>query len=227
MAEAARFTYEDHEEVCKFLQNKTKHIPSIGIICGSGLGGLVDELEDKESIDYKDIPNFPVSTVPGHAGRLVFGILGDKPVVCLQGRFHFYEGYPLWKITMPVRIMKLLGVHTVFVTNAAGGINSKYNVGDFMVLKDHINIPGLAGNNPLCGPNEERFGPRFPSISDAYDKEMRKLAFTVAKELNMDSIMREGVYAAVSGPSFESPAELRFLQMVGADTVGKYSHYQL
>jgi len=220
MAEDGRLIYEDYQTTCEFLKSKTEHKPTIGIICGSGLGGLVDKLEDTYKIAYEDIPNFPVSTVPGHAGRLVFGKLNGKTVVCMQGRVHMYEGYPLWKITMPVRVMALLGVHTLIVTNAAGGINRKYNVGDFMVIKDHINMPGLAGNNPLIGPNDERFGPRFPSMTGTYDKELRKLIVNIATELNIENLLQEGIYCMVGGPSFESIAELRYLQTVGADCVG-------
>ncbi|XP_077982112.1 purine nucleoside phosphorylase-like [Glandiceps talaboti] len=220
MAEVEGYTYDECEATSQYLLEKTKQKPTIGIICGSGLGGIVDKLEDTYKIAYEDIPNFPVSTVPGHASRLVFGKLNGKTVVCMQGRTHMYEGVSLWKITIPVRVMSLLGVHTLLVTNAAGGINPKYNVGDFMVIKDHINMPGLAGNNPLVGPNDDRFGPRFPSMTGAYDKDLRALVFKIAKELEMENLMQEGIYSMVGGPSFESIAELRYLQTIGADSVG-------
>ncbi|XP_070575631.1 purine nucleoside phosphorylase-like [Ptychodera flava] len=220
MAEDKRFTFEDYEEIRNFLQGKTKCRPKILIICGSGLGGLADRLEDSYKIVYEDIPKFPVSTVKGHVGQLVFGKLGDKEVVCMQGRFHLYEGYPAWKVAIPIRVMSLMGVKTVIVTNAAGGINRSYNVGDFMMIKDHINMMGMTGGNPLMGPNDERFGPRFPPMSKAYDRTMREQASDIAKELGLGRLIRDGVYCSLSGPSFETPAELRFLQTIGADAVG-------
>uniref|UniRef100_A0A8C2G8J5 Purine nucleoside phosphorylase n=1 Tax=Cyprinus carpio TaxID=7962 RepID=A0A8C2G8J5_CYPCA len=172
------------------------------------------------AFNYRDIPNFPQSTVHGHAGRLVFGTLKGRPCVCMQGRFHLYEGYPIQKITMPMRIFKLLGVETVILTNAAGGLNQDYKVGDIMIIKDHLNMPGFAGNNPLAGPNEERFGVRFPCMSDAYDRELQQLALDVGSELGFSDFLREGVYCVLGGPSFETIAECRMLHKLGADAVG-------
>uniref|UniRef100_A0A8C1R8A7 Purine nucleoside phosphorylase n=1 Tax=Cyprinus carpio TaxID=7962 RepID=A0A8C1R8A7_CYPCA len=172
------------------------------------------------AFNYRDIPNFPQSTVHGHAGRLVFGTLKGRPCVCMQGRFHLYEGYPIQKITMPMRIFKLLGVETVILTNAAGGLNQDYKVGDIMIIKDHLNMPGFAGNNPLAGPNEERFGVRFPCMSDAYDRELQQLALDVGLELGFSDFLREGVYCVLGGPSFETIAECRMLHKLGADAVG-------
>ncbi|KAA8590529.1 hypothetical protein FQN60_014463 [Etheostoma spectabile] len=205
-------------------------------------------MADKTVFPYKDIPRFPTSTVPGHAGQLVFGRLQGRECVCMQGRFHFYEGYNihtpqnrdeskkttqclsvnmglafgLWRhtVTYPVRVFFLLGVETLIVTNAAGGLNRSYDLGDIMLIKDHINMPGFAGQNPLCGHNDDRFGVRFPCMSDAYDMELRALAKQTAKEQGCDSFLQEGVYCMLAGPSFETIAECRALQMLGADAVG-------
>uniref|UniRef100_A0AAY4ADB5 Purine nucleoside phosphorylase n=1 Tax=Denticeps clupeoides TaxID=299321 RepID=A0AAY4ADB5_9TELE len=194
--------------------------PVVGIVCGSGLGGLADTLKDPVAFHYQDIPNFPQSTVQGHAGRLVFGTLKGKPCVCMQGRFHLYEGYPIQKITLPMRIFKLMGVETVILTNAAGGLNQDYKVGDIMIVKDHINMPGFAGNNPLVGPNDERFGTRFPCMLDAYDRKLQQLAQDLGAELGFSDFIREGVYCVLGGPSFETIAECRMLHRLGADAVG-------
>ncbi|XP_058481780.1 purine nucleoside phosphorylase 5a isoform X2 [Solea solea] len=177
-------------------------------------------LKDQVAFNYKDIPNFPQSTVHGHAGRLVFGTLKGRPCVCMQGRFHLYEGYPIQKITLPMRIFKLLGVETVILTNAAGGLNQDFKVGDVMIIKDHLNIPGFTGNNPLTGPNDDRFGVRFPCMSDAYDRELQQLAMDVGQELGYGDFLREGVYCVLGGPSFETIAESRMLHKLGADAVG-------
>ncbi|XP_022124724.2 purine nucleoside phosphorylase isoform X2 [Pieris rapae] len=214
------YSYEMLEEIANFLLTKTKIRPIIGIICGSGMGSLADTITDAERIPYEQIPNFPTSTVEGHHGQLVFGRLGDVPVVAMQGRFHYYEGYPLWKCCLPIRVMKLLGVKTLMATNAAGGLNPSYKIGDLMIVNDHINLMGFAGNNPLQGPNDERFGPRFPPMNKAYNYEYRKIAKRVAKELKLDNIIREGVYTCLGGPNFETVAELRMLKMVGVDAVG-------
>ncbi|RUS17885.1 nucleoside phosphorylase domain-containing protein [Endogone sp. FLAS-F59071] len=203
------------------------HPPSVkvGIICGSGLGGLVDTIDRLtiKEFAYGKIPGFPESTVVGHAGKLVFGLLGEHktPTVCMVGRFHFYEGYNLQQVTLPVRVMKLLGVKNLIVTNAAGSLNPAFKVGDITVINDHISIPGLAGNSPLVGPNLDHFGPRFPPTSDAYTFGLRKLAFRAALDTNFprDSI-REGVYTFVSGPSYETRAEARYLRSLGGDVVG-------
>ncbi|CAF4908438.1 unnamed protein product [Pieris macdunnoughi] len=176
------YSYEMLEEIANFLLTKTEIRPIIGIICGSGMGSywkdgsLADTITDAERIPYEEIPNFPTSTVEGHHGQLVFGRLGEVPVVAMQGRFHYYEGYPLWKCCLPIRVMKLLGVKTLMATNAAGGLNPSYKIGDLMIVNDHINLMGFAGNNPLQGPNDERFGPRFPPMNKAYNYEYRKIA---------------------------------------------------
>ncbi|ESO82268.1 hypothetical protein LOTGIDRAFT_223434 [Lottia gigantea] len=213
-------SYEEVEQVTKFLQSKIKTQPIVGIVCGSGLGKLAEEVQDPTIIPYTDIPGFPVSTVPGHEGKLVFGKLGGKEVVLMQGRSHCYEGYPPQKIALPIRCMKLLGVRTLLVTNAAGGINRKYKVGDVMIIKDHINLAGFAGVNPLVGPNDERFGPRFPAMSGSYDKKYRDLARSVAKNMNMESYLQEGVYSMMVGPAFETVTECRLLEILGVDATG-------
>jgi purine-nucleoside phosphorylase len=218
-AENHPFSYENVEKLANYLKERVPIVPQIGIICGTGLGGVTELLTDSTIFDYKDIPGFPVSTVPGHHGRLLFGRIGTTPVVVMQGRFHFFEGYPLWKCTLPVRVMKLLGVSTLILSNAAGGINSSYNVGDIMLLRDHINFPTLGGNNPLRGPNDDKFGPRFGTMNDAYDRRILVEAKGVVKSLGMSGV-QEGVYACIGGPSFETVAELRALKLLGADAVG-------
>ncbi|XP_051985449.1 purine nucleoside phosphorylase-like isoform X1 [Xyrauchen texanus] len=212
--------YEECKATADWLLAQVPVRPLVGIVCGSGLGGLADMLKDPLVINYKDIPDFPQSTVHGHAGKLVFGTLKGKACVCMKGRFHLYEGYPVQKTTLPIRVFKLLGVETVILTNAAGGLNQDYEVGDIMVIKDHINMPGLAGNNPLVGPNYDRFGVRFPCMSDAYDRGLQQLAHEVAGDLGYSVFMREGVYLVVGGPSFETIAECRMLRLLGADAVG-------
>lgn len=181
---------------------------------------MADGLEDPVEFPYETIPHFPVSTVKGHEGKLVFGRLSGVPVVCMQGRFHYYEGYPLWKCAMPVRVMKLIGVNFLIASNAAGGLNSDYKVGDIMIVRDHINLMGFAGNNPLQGPNEDRFGPRFPPMNQAYNCDLIREARYIGRELGMDGFMHEGVYTCVGGPNFETVAELRMLKMLGVDAVG-------
>uniref|UniRef100_A0A665UPZ3 Purine nucleoside phosphorylase n=1 Tax=Echeneis naucrates TaxID=173247 RepID=A0A665UPZ3_ECHNA len=217
---SSRCSYEEYKETVDWLLSHTEQRPKVAIICGSGLGGLADLLEDKMLFPYKDIPRFPTSTVEGHASRLVFGKLQGRECVCMQGRFHFYEGYSMDVVTYPVRVFSLLGVETLIVTNAAGGLNSSYNVGDIMLIKDHINMPGFAGQNPLCGPNDERFGVRFPCMSDAYDRDLRALAKQTAAEQGCDSFLQEGVYCMLSGPTYETIAECKLLQKLGADAVG-------
>ncbi|MDQ0161461.1 purine-nucleoside phosphorylase [Bacillus alveayuensis] len=198
-----------------FLKERFEHHPEIGLILGSGLGILADEIEKPVKIPYQDIPGFPVSTVEGHAGQLVFGTLKGKTVVAMQGRFHYYEGYSLDQVTFPVRVMKELGVEKLIVTNAAGGINESFQPGDLMIITDHINN---LGHNPLIGPNDPELGVRFPDMSEAYDKELRQLAKNVARELNI--AVQEGVYVANTGPCYETPAEVRMLRIVGGDAVG-------
>ncbi|MBN3311016.1 PNPH phosphorylase, partial [Amia calva] len=213
-------SFEEYKETADWLLAYTNQRPKVAIICGSGLGGLADLLENKTVVPYQDIPGFPQSTVHGHAGQLVYGELNGKQCVCMQGRFHFYEGYPITKVTFPVRVFHLLGVETLIVTNAAGGLNPDFKVGDIMLIKDHLNIPGFAGQNPLCGPNDERFGKRFPCMSDAYDKDLCQMAMETAQDLGYSDFIQQGVYCMLGGPSFETIAECLMLSRLGADAVG-------
>ena len=193
--------------------------PDVGVILGSGLGDLAVEVQDATAIPYEEIPHFLRSTVVGHAGRLLIGKLENVPVVVMQGRFHFYEGYTMQALTLPVRVMRMLGASKLIVTNAAGGLNAAYRPGDFMLIRDHINFLGLAGMNPLIGPNDEQLGERFPALAKAYDAELRELARTVAAQWP-EITLHEGVYVQVAGPSYETGAELKFLRTAGADAVG-------
>lgn len=206
---------EKIDEAKRFIQPKLKSTPRIGLVLGSGLGVLGDEVEDAVKVPFGEIPNFPVSTVSGHAGQLVIGQLAGQEVIVMQGRFHFYEGWSLEEVTFPIRVMKALGVEIVFVTNAAGGIDPSWSAGDLMLIQDHIN---LTGRNPLVGPNEAELGPRFPDMSNAYNRELRSLAKGVADQLGIP--LREGVYVGVSGPSYETPAEIKMFRMVGGHAVG-------
>ncbi|HNS40356.1 MAG: purine-nucleoside phosphorylase [Anaerolineae bacterium] len=201
-----------------YIRSKTNHQPTIGLILGSGLNSLADAIDTPDIIPTSEIPHWPVSTVPGHVGRLVIGTMGGQTVLVLQGRTHFYEGYSMDRVTMPVRVMATLGIDTLIVTNASGGLNPSYQPGELMLIRDHLNFPGMAGNNPLRGPNDETFGPRFPDMTTPYDVGLRTLAHRVAADEGFE--LREGVYAYVAGPSFETPAELRFLQFAGGDAVG-------
>ncbi|RJE48409.1 MULTISPECIES: purine-nucleoside phosphorylase [unclassified Dehalobacter] len=198
-----------------FLLKKISYIPEIGIILGSGLGKLAELVEDAVVIPYSGIPHFPVSTVTGHSGKLIVGTLGDRKVMVLQGRFHYYEGYEMHEVTFPVRLMQTIGMKGLVVTNAAGGINSDYRPGDLIVIKDHIN---LMGSSPLRGANLSNLGPRFPDLSEAYDGKWRELALSLMKEYGLNPW--QGVYAALSGPSYETPSEIRYLRTIGADLVG-------
>jgi len=211
-------TFEQIQQAAAYIQNKTRHQPTIGLILGSGLSPLAEEIEPADYIPYGDIPHFPVSGVAGHAGRWVIGRLAGKTVMVMQGRVHFYEGYSMQQITLPVRVMQVMGVKTLIVTNAAGGVNQNFAAGDLMLIVDHINMVGFGGNNPLCGSNLDAFGPRFPSMTHAYSPELMSLARQSAKELSLT--LREGVYTCLSGPTFETPAEIRFLQTIGTDAVG-------
>ncbi|KAK2190894.1 hypothetical protein NP493_65g03011 [Ridgeia piscesae] len=213
-------TYEDATSTAEFLLSRTDHRPTIGIICGSGLGGLANVLTDTDSFEFRDIPNFATSTVPGHASKLVFGSLQGKTVVVMQGRVHMYEGHTAKQVTFPVRVFKLLEVKILIVTNASGAINRTYKMGDLMVICDHINLVGLAGLNPLVGDNDSRFGPRFPPMSSAYDNDLRSIGLKLSEELGMKEFVREGVYSFQSGPMFETVGECRLLNVLGADVVG-------
>jgi purine-nucleoside phosphorylase len=202
-------------ESVDFIKSKIKGEPTIGIILGTGLGALVNEIEVSLEIPYNEIPNFPVSTVESHSGKLIFGQLGGKFVVAMQGRFHYYEGYDFQKVTFPVRVMKLLGIQKLFVSNASGGVNPDFVVGEIMILNDHINFfPG----NPLIGKNIDELGPRFPDMSEPYCPEMIKIAKEIAKE--NDIRIAEGTYLGLTGPTLETPAEYRFVRTIGADAVG-------
>uniref|UniRef100_A0AAY4BWC3 purine-nucleoside phosphorylase n=1 Tax=Denticeps clupeoides TaxID=299321 RepID=A0AAY4BWC3_9TELE len=212
-------SFDECKRTSDWLLSQTRYRPKIAVVCGSGLGLLAEYLTSKQAFRYEDIPNFPVCTVSGHEGRLVFGKLNDKSCVFMQGRFHLYEGYSLCKVTFPVRVFKLMGVETIIVTNASGGLCQDFKVGDIMIIKDHINLPGFAGQHPLCGPNDERFGVRFPTMSDAYSEDLRKLALDISSELGYSSFVHEGVYCMVCGPNFETVAEARLLHKLGSDTV--------
>lgn len=207
--------YEKVTESVKFIESKVNLKPKVGVILGSGLGGLVDVIKDKQYIDYKDIPNFPQSTVKGHEGRLVFGTIDGVEVMAMQGRFHYYEGYSMKEVTYPVFVMKLLGIEKMIVTNACGGINTDFEPGTLMIINDFIN---LMGDNPLMGANDERFGVRFPDMSEPYKLDLIAKAKQVADELNVE--YKEGVYAGFMGPYYETAAEIRAIATMGADAVG-------
>jgi purine-nucleoside phosphorylase len=200
------------------IQAKTDIRPKVGMILGSGLNALADAVRDRVEISFKDIPHFPVSTVQGHQGRLILGTLESQPVMVMQGRAHYYEGYSMTQIGLPLRVMRTLGAEFLIVTNAAGGLNMTYRPGEIMIIRDHINLIGMAGLNPLRGPNLDEFGPRFPSMNDAYDPDLRAMAREIALEANIP--FQQGVYICLSGPSFETPADVRFLRLIGADAVG-------
>lgn len=209
-------TYSEKvREAADFILNVSGEKPAYGIILGTGLGALVDEIEMESVIDYKDIPHFPVSTVESHKGRLIIGKIAGKFVVVMQGRFHYYEGYSATEITFPVRVMKLLGIKKLLISNASGGLSRDHNIGDLMIMTDHIN---LHPDNPLRGPNLEEFGPRFPDMSEPYSKEMVAEALEIANELGIN--IHTGVYASVTGPNLETPAEYKYLKIIGADAVG-------
>ena len=203
------------KETADYIRSHVGNIPSTAIILGTGLGALVDHISDKQFIPYKDIPNFPVSTVEGHSGNLIFGMLGAKPVIAMQGRFHYYEGYGMKEVTFPVRVMKELGVETLFVSNAAGGMNKEFRVGDIMIITDHIN---LFPENPLRGKNYPELGPRFPAMTEAYSHALINLADTIAAEKNIR--VMHGVYVGTPGPTFETPAEYEYFRVIGGDAVG-------
>ena len=210
--------YDRIEEARAFIAARIRYQPTVGLILGSGLSGLADAIEDADVISYDEIPHFPRSTVVGHRGELALGRLAGQTVVVMRGRFHFYEGYSMPETTFPVRVMRALGVDTLLLTNAAGGLRGEWRIGDLMQIRDHINFPGMSGHNPLIGPNDDRLGVRFPAMTDAYDKELAALAHRSAE--THDVTLRSGVYAMVTGPSFETPAELGLLRLLGADVVG-------
>lgn len=203
------------KETAGFLEARIKQQPAIGIILGTGLGGLVNEIDIEITIPYKDIPNFPVSTVAGHQGELIFGKMGGRQIVAMKGRFHFYEGYTMQEVAFPVRVMRFLGIELLILSNASGGVNPDFEVGDIMVIEDHIN---LMKDNPLIGKNDDAIGTRFPDMGHPYDPELIRKAFEVAGKLGIK--LQKGVYAAVSGPTYETPAEYRYIRTIGSDAVG-------
>src|SRR5574344_76379 len=203
------------EEAAAYLKSQFTTQPKVGIILGTGLGGLVDEIDIEKSIPYKDIPHFPVSTVQGHSGRLIIGKICGVPVIAMQGRFHYYEGYTMQQVTFPARVMKRAGIETLFVSNASGGLNPAFKVGDVMVITDHIN---MFGTNPLIGPNMEEFGPRFPDMSEVYSKRLISKAFAIGKKEGIS--LKEGCYVGTTGPTFETPSEYKMFRLLGGDAVG-------
>ena len=211
-------TLEQIDEAVDAIRKRTSYRPRVGLILGSGLNSLADSVQKADIIPYGQLPHWPVSTVQGHAGRLVIGELEGQTALVMQGRIHFYEGYSMSQITLPVRVMLRLGLEMMFVTNAAGGVNPDFVPGDVMLISDNLNLVGMMGANPLMGPNIDELGPRFPDMSQAYDRKLMDLARQVASNENLQ--LREGVYCALSGPSFEGPADLRFLRGIGADAVG-------
>ncbi len=217
-----RSTYDVAADV---IRARSGHQPRVGLVLGSGLGGLADALERRDVISSHDLPGWPHSTVEGHSGNLVLGLLEGQTVVAQQGRVHFYEGYTTQQIVFPVRVMIRLGVEILILTNAAGGLRPDWRTGDLMLLNDHINLPGMSGANPLMGPNDESFGPRFPGMSQAYDRDLRTQALRVAQGAGIT--LHEGVYVCVSGPNFETPAEIRMLRRMGADAVGMSTAHEV
>lgn len=207
--------FDKIQVTASFIRERIENLPQVGIILGSGLGGLVDIIEQETEIDYSEIPNFPLSTVKGHACKLVFGKIGGCDVVLMAGRFHYYEGYSMEEVTFPVRVMKALGVHTIIVSNAAGSTNAAFNIGDLMIIKDHIN---LFPEHPLRGYNDERLGTRFPDMSQPYDHELIELVKEISIKEGFN--VRAGVYVGLQGPTFETPAEYRWLHTIGGDAVG-------
>ncbi len=212
------FSYSHFQAAAQQLEEQISSKPNVGLILGSGLNALVDVVQDRVAIPYREIPHFSVPTVEGHVGQMVFGRLESQSVVVMQGRPHYYEGYSMAEVTFPVRVMQVLGIDILIVTNAAGGLKADFQVADVMLITDHINMVGMGGANPLRGPNLSELGPRFPDMSEAYDAELRGIAQRVAKAEGVP--LRQGVYVGLAGPSFETPADLQFLRLIGADAVG-------
>lgn len=213
-----KYTIEDMDRIADEIRSRTSIQPEIGLILGSGLGQLSESVENPTIIPYHDLPGWPLSTVEGHAGELVIGKLEGKDVLVMNGRIHFYEGYEMSQVTLPIRVMQRLGIEIVIVTNAAGGVNQEFEPGNPMLILDHLNLLGMAGTNPLRGPNLDEFGTRFPDMSQAYDKKLIDIARTTAKDLGIT--LYEGIYVCLAGPTFETPADLRFLLGAGVDAVG-------
>jgi purine-nucleoside phosphorylase len=212
------YSLEQFDAIAGEIRRRSHHQPRIALILGSGLGALADSISAADHIPYSDLPPWPLSTVPGHSGRLVIGSLEAQTVLVMQGRVHYYEGYSMAQVTLPVRVMQRLGIEILVVTNAAGGIHPDFVPGDLMLISDHLNLMGMTGANPLHGPNLDELGPRFPDMSQAYDRALLGIARRAGEQTGID--LREGVYCGLSGPSFETPAELRFLRAVGVDAVG-------
>ncbi len=212
------FTLAEMDQIAQSIRPKLANAPRVGIILGSGLGSLAEAVENQVRIPYPEIPDWPVSTVFGHQGQLVNGSLKDQPVLVMQGRVHYYEGYTMAQVALPIRVMQRLGIETLIVTNAAGAVNPAYEPGDLMLIQDHLNLIGMAGLTPLRGPNLDELGPRFPDMSQAYDRQLGAIALKAAQDSGIG--MHSGVYCCLAGPSFETPADLRFLRSIGADTVG-------
>lgn len=212
------FTRQHYVEAANFIRSRTQHHPTVGLILGSGLNALADEMVDADRLPFGEIPGFAGTTVQGHQGKLVFGNISGQEVVIMQGRAHAYEGHSMQRVTLPVRVMAELGVSTLIVTNAAGGVNASFRAGDLMLIVDHLGFMTMVGGSPLWGPNDDTLGPRFLAMNNAYDKQLRKLALEVARERGID--LKQGVYAGLGGPTFETPAEIRFLRGAGADACG-------
>ncbi len=212
------FSISQFDEAAAAIRSRTTRHPRIAMILGSGLSGIADAVVGADVVPFTDVPHFPTSTVVGHSGRLLFGELHSKSVMVMQGRVHYYEGYTMAQVTLPVRLMQRLGIEILVVTNAAGGVNPDFHAGDVMLITDHLNFLGMMGSNPLMGPNYDELGPRFPDMSQAYDRPLAQMARQAAAEAGI--LLREGIYAGLSGPSFEGPADLRFLRLAGADAVG-------
>jgi len=212
------FSRAQYQEAADAIRQRTAHRPQVGLILGSGLNPLADEVADADRIAYAEVPHFPGTSVVGHIGQLVIGELSGQTVLIMQGRTHAYEGVSLQRVTLPVRVMHELGIHTLIVTNAAGGINPDFRAGDLMLIVDHLGLMAMMGGNPLWGPNDESFGPRFPAMSKAYTPALRRLALEVAAREGIP--LRQGVYGGLSGPAFETPAEVRFLRLIGVDAIG-------
>ena len=212
------FTRKEFAEAADFIRGRTDREPTIGLILGTGLNPLAEEVQRADVIPYSDIPHFPVSTIEGHVGRLVIGELEGQEILVMQGRVHYYEGYSPQRTVLPIRAMQLLGIGILIVTNAAGGLNPAFQAGDLMLITDHINLIGMTGLNPLRGPNDPELGPRFVDMSQAYDLKLREMALRVANDLGFT--LQQGVYVCLAGPTFETPADLKFLRLIGVDAVG-------
>jgi purine-nucleoside phosphorylase len=213
-----QFSRQDYQSAADYIASQTSHRPVIGLVLGSGFGEFADAIEDADIIPYADIPHFPRSTVVGHKGRLVIGRMEGQTIMVMQGRVHFYEGFTMEEVTFPVRVMRAFGIEVLILTNAAGGLNPDFRAGDIMLIEDQINLLGLVGNNPLMGPNDPELGPRFPDMSTLYDRRLRELAIDIARKEGLT--LRRGVYVGLSGPAFETPAEVRMLRTLGADATG-------